>query len=82
MLKLVGALTRQAMHKSAMYLQSQDISPHLAEMAGTLIPVPGQEFLPFNEKIVTVHKMHKMAFVLPTKTRPKKISFTGSDGKE
>jgi len=49
-------------------------------MNSTAIPLPGQEHCPFNE-IVTLQKMSPIAYVLPTKTRPKKISFIGNDGK-
>jgi phosphatidylinositol kinase/protein kinase (PI-3 family) len=59
------------------------MSLYLSNMAGTAIPMPGQEFAAAGgAAVVTIHKMNRMAYVLPTKTRPKKIGFKGSDGKE
>ncbi|VDM82762.1 unnamed protein product, partial [Strongylus vulgaris] len=43
--------------------------------------IPGQENIEFSE-VVTIDRVVKNALVLPTKTRPKKIAFIGSEGKE
>lgn len=48
---------------------------YLAKLSGTLIPIPGTEN-------ITIHKMHRNVYAMITKTRPKKIGFIGSDGKE
>jgi hypothetical protein len=68
------------MKRSALCINVSKISPYLDELAATSVPMPGQEQRPFSE-LITVQKMTKIAYVLPTKTRPKKIAFTGSDGK-
>lgn len=71
------------MKRNALYLYTNEISPYLSSLTSSCIPIPGQEFYNFSSStIVTISKMHKTSYVLPTKTRPKKITFTGSDGKE
>jgi hypothetical protein len=74
------------MQRSALSLSVQKMSPYLAEELGPscVIPMPGQEQHQFgstNTKMVMVQRMAKVAYVLPTKTRPKKIAFIGDDGK-
>uniref|UniRef100_A0A914HB93 Non-specific serine/threonine protein kinase n=1 Tax=Globodera rostochiensis TaxID=31243 RepID=A0A914HB93_GLORO len=78
--KIIAALNKQALKRSSLCLTVSKISTHLGEMTATSVPVPGQDPCKF-DRAVTVHKMDKVAFVLPTKTRPKKLSLTGSDGK-
>ncbi|PIO56926.1 phosphatidylinositol 3- and 4-kinase, partial [Teladorsagia circumcincta] len=58
-----------------------EISPILSELSKSNIPIPGQENIEFSE-VVTIDRVLKNALVLPTKTRPKKIAFIGSEGKE
>ncbi|RWS29156.1 serine/threonine-protein kinase-like protein 4 [Leptotrombidium deliense] len=55
------------------------ISPILATMDNTVIPLPGLE----NQcgKLVTISRVCKTVCVLHTKTKPKKLVFSGSDGK-
>uniref|UniRef100_A0A158P8G8 PI3K/PI4K domain-containing protein n=1 Tax=Angiostrongylus cantonensis TaxID=6313 RepID=A0A158P8G8_ANGCA len=45
------------------------------------IPIPGQENMEYSE-VVTIDRVLKNVLILPTKTRPKKIAFVGSEGKE
>ncbi|KAJ1553466.1 Serine/threonine-protein kinase smg1, partial [Nowakowskiella sp. JEL0078] len=59
-------------------LKLSDISPYLSTSDFTSIPVPG---LPFNDSIVTINGIKQSVKVLPTKTKPKKIDFEGSNGK-
>jgi serine/threonine-protein kinase SMG1 len=69
------------MKRASLCLNVSKMSTHLAELGSACtVPMPGQEHLPYSE-VVSVHKMAKVAQVLPTKTRPKKIAFIGSDGK-
>lgn len=84
-LQVLETMNQRSSKKSSLCLHTQDMSAFLAVMTASQIPVPGQELLRFSGDsgaIVTVHRMYKTAFVLPTKTRPKKINFIGSDGKE
>ncbi|TKR93718.1 hypothetical protein L596_008126 [Steinernema carpocapsae] len=78
---LLDNLNLRAAKRSALQLTMEDISTSLYQMRSTAIPLPGQESQPFAD-VVTIHKMCNRATVLPTKTRPKKIAFIGSDGKE
>jgi serine/threonine-protein kinase SMG1 len=73
----------KAAKKSTFYLRLQEMSPYLSSLAATSIPIPGQELVRYDhEQIVSIARMNKHAMVLPTKTRPKKVSFLGSDGNE
>ena len=73
----------------------QDISPFLYNMNSLHMPLPlegnssfgSQSFNPHDDQIkfaktITVYKINRMAIKKKKKTRPKKISFVGSDGKE
>lgn len=65
-------------------LRMSDISPILANLHGTQISMPG--LLPSNnssdvESAVYIHSVDDTIQILPTKTRPKKLAFYGSDGK-
>ena len=78
--KLGATLNQRASKKSSLSLLTSEMSPYLSSMENTAIPIPGQEL---NEgKIVTIAKMKENVSVMLTKTRPKKITFIGSDGKE
>uniref|UniRef100_A0A158R632 non-specific serine/threonine protein kinase n=1 Tax=Syphacia muris TaxID=451379 RepID=A0A158R632_9BILA len=79
--QLLVTLTQRSSKRGALSLATADIAPHLCAMRDTKIPLPGQELKEFSE-VVTVSQITKQAVILPTKTRPKKISFVGSDGKE
>ncbi|KAK0425405.1 hypothetical protein QR680_009184 [Steinernema hermaphroditum] len=79
--QFLDILNHRASKRSAMLLSMEDISPSLSELAETTIPIPGQERMPF-DKVMTIHKVGSRTSILPTKTRPKKLAFIGSDGKE
>ncbi|PAV67189.1 hypothetical protein WR25_25021 isoform S [Diploscapter pachys] len=74
-------LQQRISRRGAYTLQINDISEYLSKLHKTTIPMPGQEMLDFSE-IVTISQITKNAFVLPTKTRPKKLLILGSDGSE
>lgn len=57
-------------------LQMADISPKLAALEATLVPLPGHQ-----SGAVRLHKVYKTVSVLHTNTKPKKIVFIGSDGR-
>ena len=56
------------------------ISPLLASVKDSEIPMPGLKPGSQATKCVKISKIHKTVMILHTKTRPKKISFFGSDG--
>lgn len=58
-----------------------EISPVLSELSKSSIPIPGQENTDYSE-VITIDRVLKNVLVLPTKTKPKKIAFIGSEGKE
>lgn len=60
-------------------LRMSDISPILSDMKNTLISMPGIETS--NNKVVYIQSVENHVHILPTKTKPKKLAFIGSDGK-
>ncbi|GJJ73027.1 serine/threonine-protein kinase SMG1 [Entomortierella parvispora] len=56
-------------------LQLADLSPELASLQSSLIEVPNQS------TGVTIQSFDQQVVVIPTKTKPKKLSLMGSDGK-
>ncbi|KAJ1529376.1 hypothetical protein ONE63_006163 [Megalurothrips usitatus] len=72
-------LSQRANKRSALTLRMEDISPTLAAMKNTCIAMPGVA----SEKgcIITIASVHNHIYILPTKTKPKKLMFSGSDGR-
>lgn len=80
-LKQLQIKLQQKVNKRTSYvLKMSDISPVLAEMRNTVITMPG---LHTNQRTVrvTIKSIENNVSILPTKTRPKKLVFYGSDGK-
>ncbi|CAD0201065.1 unnamed protein product [Chrysodeixis includens] len=80
-LKQLQIKLQQKVNKRTSYiLKMSDISPVLAEMKNTVITMPG---LHTNQRTVriTIKSVENNVAILPTKTRPKKLVFYGSDGK-
>lgn len=80
-LKQLQIKLQQRVNKRTSYiLKMCDISPILAEMRDTVITMPG---LHTNQRTVrvTIKSIENNVAILPTKTRPKKLVFYGSDGK-
>ncbi|XP_052741875.1 serine/threonine-protein kinase SMG1, partial [Bicyclus anynana] len=72
---------QQKVNKRTSYiLKMSDISPVLADMKNTVITMPGVHT---NQRTVrvTIKSIENNVAILPTKTRPKKLVFYGSDGK-
>ncbi|XP_076263990.1 serine/threonine-protein kinase Smg1 isoform X2 [Rhynchophorus ferrugineus] len=77
-LKQLQKKFQQKFHKRASYtLKMQDISPVLHSIKETLIAMPG---LATSKKNVTISHVSNAVSILPTKTKPKKLVFYGSDG--
>lgn len=69
----------QRVHRRAAYsLSMNDISPILANLRNTCIAMPG--VAANDNKIVTIESVDNNVQILPTKTKPKKLIFHGSDG--
>ena len=71
--QLLSSLQARSQRKNASQLRLKDISPRLAELKNTKIVLPGQT-------TVSISSLDDLVLVLPTKTRPKKLIFKGSDG--
>ncbi|VVC99289.1 unnamed protein product [Leptidea sinapis] len=80
-LKQLQVKLQQKVNKRTSYiLKMSDISPVLADMKDTVITMPG---LHSNQRTmrITIKSIENNVAILPTKTRPKKLIFYGSDGK-
>lgn len=78
-LKSLQKQFQQKFHRRASYtLKMQSISPVLAGIKDTVIAMPG---LATSAKTrVTISHVSNVVSILPTKTKPKKLIFHGSDG--
>nr|NVI76420.1 no-on-and-no-off transient C [Cucujiformia] len=78
-LKLLQKKFQQKFHKRASYsLKMQDISPVLHALKNTVIAMPG--LTTTAKKNITISHVSNIVSILPTKTKPKKLVFYGSDG--
>ncbi|XP_012271718.1 serine/threonine-protein kinase SMG1 isoform X2 [Orussus abietinus] len=78
-LKQLETKLAQRVHKRGAYsLIMSDISPVLASLRDTCIAMPG--VCSADNKIVTIRSVDNNVQILPTKTKPKKLVFHGSDG--
>jgi len=80
-LKTLYQLMQQRVHKRMNHsFKMSDISPVLASLRNTNISMPG--VMPSNEsEAVYIQSVDDVIHILPTKTKPKKLAFYGSDGK-
>lgn len=74
---LLQVIRKRSFISSSFKLQMQDISPKLAQLDNSVIPLPGLNVT----SNVTLRKVFKTVSVLHTYTKPKKIVFIGSDGR-
>ncbi|XP_034180761.2 serine/threonine-protein kinase Smg1 isoform X1 [Osmia lignaria lignaria] len=78
-LKQLESKLAQRVHRRATYtLSMNDISPVLANLRSTCIAMPG--VAANDNKIITIESVDNNVQILPTKTKPKKLIFHGSDG--
>lgn len=61
-------------------MQLTDLSPQLMKQHFSNVPIPGLDFDSTDSKIVTISSFQKDVLILPSKTRPKKIFLSGSNG--
>ncbi|KAF9188804.1 Serine/threonine-protein kinase smg1 [Haplosporangium sp. Z 767] len=61
----------------ARVLQLSDLSPNLAKIQSSLIDIPS----PKQGTGVTIQSFEQQVVIIPTKTKPKKLTLIGSDGK-
>ncbi|XP_041362847.1 serine/threonine-protein kinase SMG1-like [Gigantopelta aegis] len=72
------SLQQRAQKRNSLHLKMEDISPRLAELRASVIPMPG---LGVSGQTVTIESVSSSAQILPTKTKPKKLVLIGSDGR-
>ncbi|XP_076458807.1 serine/threonine-protein kinase SMG1-like [Babylonia areolata] len=72
------SLQQRASKRGSLQLKIDEISPRLAALSKSLIPMPG---IGLPGQMVTIQKVCNTVQILPTKTKPKKMVFIGSDGK-
>ncbi|XP_022255031.1 serine/threonine-protein kinase SMG1-like, partial [Limulus polyphemus] len=73
-------LQQKVQQQSRGHLMMDKISPVLADLKSTVIPMPGINAT--SSSIVTIQSFHQNVSILPTKTKPKKLAFVGSDGQK
>ncbi|XP_063980993.1 serine/threonine-protein kinase SMG1 [Diachasmimorpha longicaudata] len=77
--QLAKKVAQRVNRRDAYSLSMADISPVLASMKDTKIAMPGV-FAVDRNKILTIRYVDNNVQILPTKTKPKKLRFHGSDG--
>ncbi|CAF1327016.1 unnamed protein product [Adineta steineri] len=73
--QLYSMLHRTGKRSGTIHAMNQ-ISPKLAQIKHSAIPIPGED-----GQFLTIHSVGQTVQVLPTKTRPKKLMFVGSNGR-
>lgn len=90
--QLYSVLQQRSQKRSSCVLKMMDISPVLAQMKNTAISMPGVEnhYGRSNngtdtglsqKQPIYIESVDNIVQILPTKTKPKKLAFHGSDGK-
>ena len=76
--QLHRGLQERASRRASLLLQMDQISSKLSNLRSTTIAMPG---ISSQNKVVTIEGVSNHVQILPTKTKPKKLVFLGSDGK-
>ena len=71
-------LMHRSQKRMAGTISLHEVSPHLAAITSSCITMPGLESR--GDSPVTLESIDLEVSILPTKTKPKKISMIGSDG--
>jgi len=72
------SLQQRAQKKTSYLLRLDEISPRLVSMTTTEMALPGEVSA---SDAVTIRSVGGTISILPTKTKPKKLFFLGSDGR-
>ncbi|KAM9843156.1 serine/threonine-protein kinase SMG1 [Aulostomus maculatus] len=75
--QIMMSLQQRAQKRTSYLLHLDEISPHLASMTTTEMALPG---VVSASDTVTIQSIGNSITILPTKTKPKKLFFQGSDG--
>ncbi|KAM8824507.1 serine/threonine-protein kinase SMG1 isoform 2-T2 [Synchiropus picturatus] len=76
--QIMISLQQRAQKRASYLLHLDEISPHLAAMRATEMALPG---VVSASDTVTIQSVGNTITILPTKTKPKKLFFQGSDGR-
>ncbi|XP_076852273.1 serine/threonine-protein kinase SMG1 [Brachyhypopomus gauderio] len=76
--QIMLSLQQRTQKRASYLLRLDDISPRLASMSNTEMALPGEVSA---TDAVTIQNVGNTITILPTKTKPKKLYFLGSDGK-
>ncbi|XP_067130817.1 serine/threonine-protein kinase SMG1 [Centruroides vittatus] len=71
-------LQQRMQQQTRSHLLMEQISPVLSSLKCTRIPMPGTNIK--SVQVITIESVHNNVSILPTKTKPKKLAFIGSDG--
>lgn len=72
------SLQQRAQKRASYLLHLEEISPRLLAMSTTEMALPGEVSA---SDAVTIQSVGNTITILPTKTKPKKLFFLGSDGR-
>ncbi|CAJ1075376.1 LOW QUALITY PROTEIN: serine/threonine-protein kinase SMG1 [Xyrichtys novacula] len=75
--QIMMSLQQRAQKRASYLLHLDEISPRLASMTTTEMALPGEVSA---SDAVTIQSVGNTITILPTKTKPKKLFFLGSDG--
>eukprot|EP00064_Thunnus_orientalis_P012320 superscaffoldBa00001877_g12355 len=75
--QIMISLQQRAQKRASYLLHLDEISPRLASMSTTEMALPGEVSA---SDTVTIQNVGNSITILPTKTKPKKLFFLGSDG--
>ncbi len=76
--QIMMSLQQRAQKRASYLLHLDEISPRLVTMTTTEMALPGEVSA---SDAVTIQSVGNTITILPTKTKPKKLFFLGSDGR-
>uniref|UniRef100_A0A674MC73 non-specific serine/threonine protein kinase n=1 Tax=Takifugu rubripes TaxID=31033 RepID=A0A674MC73_TAKRU len=76
--QIMLSLQQRAQKRASYLLHLEEISPHLVSMTKTEMALPGEVSA---SDAITIQSIGNTITILPTKTKPKKLFFMGSDGR-
>lgn len=76
--QIMLSLQQRAQKRASYLLKLDEISPRLTAMSNTEMALPGEVSA---TDAVTIQSVGNTITILPTKTKPKKLYFLGSDGR-
>uniref|UniRef100_A0A4Y0BH26 non-specific serine/threonine protein kinase n=1 Tax=Anopheles funestus TaxID=62324 RepID=A0A4Y0BH26_ANOFN len=79
---LYTQLQQRSQKRFSLFLRLGDVSPNLLRLSNTAIAMPGIDTtLAGSRQPILIRSVDNSIQILPTKTRPKKLTFCGNDGR-